>query len=79
MRYSVVVAVLLVVVFSVLFTQGQELNLPEREALANLAAHILKLVRSSPEVGAGLPHKRNSEIINSLLGLNRLINDAGRR
>ncbi|XP_045114067.1 pigment-dispersing hormone 2 peptides-like [Portunus trituberculatus] len=79
MRSGALVAMVLVVVCVALVTQGQELNVPEREAVATLAAHILKVVHAPPEVVGSLPHKRNSEIINSLLGLSRLMNEAGRR
>ncbi|KAK8383064.1 hypothetical protein O3P69_011527 [Scylla paramamosain] len=88
MRSGAIVAVLLVVVCAAFFTKGQELNVPEREcalrptptqAVATLAAHILKVVHAPPEVVGNLPHKRNSEIINSLLGISRLMNEAGRR
>ncbi|XP_063883961.1 pigment-dispersing hormone 2 peptides-like [Scylla paramamosain] len=79
MRSGAIVAVLLVVVCAAFFTKGQELNVPEREAVATLAAHILKVVHAPPEVVGSLPHKRNSEIINSLLGISRLMNEAGRR
>ena len=49
------------------------------QAVATLAAHILKVVRAPLEGAGDLPHKRNSELINSLLGLSRLMNEAGRR
>ncbi|KAK8383079.1 hypothetical protein O3P69_011534 [Scylla paramamosain] len=80
MRSSVFVAVLVLVVLAALLTQGQELHVPEREgAVATLAARILKVVHGPQEAAAGLPHKRNSELINSLLGLSPLMNEAGRR
>nr|Q23756.1 RecName: Full=Pigment-dispersing hormone 2 peptides; Contains: RecName: Full=PDH precursor-related peptide 2; Contains: RecName: Full=Pigment-dispersing hormone 2; Short=PDH 2; Flags: Precursor [Callinectes sapidus]AAA67053.1 pigment-dispersing hormone II [Callinectes sapidus] len=78
MRSGVFVAVLVVVVFALL-TQGQELHVPEREAVANLAARILKIVHAPHDAAAGVPHKRNSELINSLLGISALMNEAGRR
>ncbi|KAK8382891.1 hypothetical protein O3P69_011448 [Scylla paramamosain] len=88
MRSCVFVAVLVLVVLAALLTQGQELHVPEREvtlhptptqAVATLAARILKVVHAPQEAAAGLPHKRNSELINSLLGLSALMNEAGRR
>ncbi|XP_063883956.1 pigment-dispersing hormone 2 peptides-like [Scylla paramamosain] len=79
MRSGVFVAVLVLVVLAAFLTQGQELHVPEREAVATLAARILKVVHGPQEAAAGLPHKRNSELINSLLGLSPLMNEAGRR
>ncbi|KAK8383065.1 hypothetical protein O3P69_011528 [Scylla paramamosain] len=49
------------------------------QAVATLAARILKVIHAPQEAAAGLPHKRNSELINSLLGLSPLMNEAGRR
>nr|QNJ59905.1 pigment dispersing hormone 2 precursor [Carcinus maenas] len=79
MRSCVFVAVLVLVVLADHVTQGQELNVPQREAVATLAAHILKVIHAPQEAAAGLPHKRNSELINSLLGLSRMMTQAGRR
>ncbi|KAK8382768.1 hypothetical protein O3P69_011364 [Scylla paramamosain] len=86
MRSGVFVAVLVLVVLAALLTQGQELHVPElyspphaTQAVATLAARILKVVHGPQEAAAGLPHKRNSELINSLLGLSPLMNEAGRR
>ncbi|XP_045114069.1 pigment-dispersing hormone 2 peptides-like [Portunus trituberculatus] len=79
MRSCVFVAVLVLVVIAALLTQGQELHVPEREAVATLAARILKVVHAPQDAAAGFPHKRNSELINSLLGISALMNEAGRR
>ncbi|XP_045114090.1 pigment-dispersing hormone 2 peptides-like [Portunus trituberculatus] len=79
MRSCVFVAVLVLVVFAALLSQGQELHVPEREAVATLAARILKVVYGPQDTAAGVPHKRNSELINSLLGISALMNEAGRR
>nr|ABV68726.1 prepro-beta-pigment dispersing hormone IIa [Cancer productus] len=79
MRTGMVMTVVVVVVLAAVLTQGQEVNVSEREAVATLAAHILKVVCAPLEGAGGLPHKRNSELINSLLGLSRLMNEAGRR
>lgn len=49
------------------------------QAVATLAAHIWKVARASQGTTVGLPHKRNSELINSLLGINKMMNEAGRR
>ncbi|XP_045114194.1 pigment-dispersing hormone 2 peptides-like [Portunus trituberculatus] len=79
MRSGVFVAVLVLVALAALLTKGQELHVPEREAVAALAARILKVVHAPQDAAAGLPHKRNSELINSLLGISALMNEAGRR
>ncbi|XP_045114190.1 pigment-dispersing hormone 2 peptides-like [Portunus trituberculatus] len=79
MRSGVFMAVLVLVVLAALLTQGQQLHVPEREAVATLAARILKVVHAQQDAAAGLPHKRNSELINSLLGISALMNEAGRR
>ncbi|ROT62689.1 Pigment-dispersing hormone type 2 [Penaeus vannamei] len=50
----------------------------EREVVAELAAQILRVAQGPSAFVAG-PHKRNSELINSLLGLPKVMNDAGRR
>ncbi|MPC26797.1 Pigment-dispersing hormone 2 peptide [Portunus trituberculatus] len=49
------------------------------QAVATLAARILKVVHAPQDAAAGFPHKRNSELINSLLGISALMNEAGRR
>lgn len=49
------------------------------QAVASMAGQILKLVHVAPGAAPGLHHKRNSEIINSLLGISKLMNEAGRR
>ncbi|XP_045113835.1 pigment-dispersing hormone 2 peptides-like [Portunus trituberculatus] len=77
MRSGVFVAVLVLVVLTALLTQGQELQSPN--AVATLAARILKVVHAPQDAAASLPHKRNSELINSLLGISALMNEAGRR
>ncbi|KAK8382938.1 hypothetical protein O3P69_011474 [Scylla paramamosain] len=88
MRSCVFVAVLVLVVLAAFLTEGQELHVPEREctlrptptqAVATLAARILKVVHAPQQAATGLPHKRNSELINSLLGLSALMNEAGKR
>lgn len=49
------------------------------QAVANLAAHIWKVALASPGTASNPAHKRNSELINSLLGINKFMNEAGRR
>nr|Q23755.1 RecName: Full=Pigment-dispersing hormone 1 peptides; Contains: RecName: Full=PDH precursor-related peptide 1; Contains: RecName: Full=Pigment-dispersing hormone 1; Short=PDH 1; Flags: Precursor [Callinectes sapidus]AAA67052.1 pigment-dispersing hormone I [Callinectes sapidus]UQI50356.1 pigment-dispersing hormone 1 [Callinectes toxotes] len=78
MRSSVIVAVLVVVALAALLTQGQELKYQEREMVAELAQQIYR-VAQAPWAAAVGPHKRNSELINSILGLPKVMNDAGRR
>ncbi|XP_069984569.1 pigment-dispersing hormone type 1-like [Penaeus vannamei] len=50
----------------------------EREVVSELAAQILRVAQGPSAFAAG-PHKRNSELINSLLGLPKVMNDAGKR
>ncbi|XP_069984570.1 pigment-dispersing hormone type 1-like [Penaeus vannamei] len=78
--YKAVVAVLVVaVVMSFQQTaSGDTLNHFEREIVSELAAQILRVAQGPSAFAAG-PHKRNSELINSLLGLPKVMNDAGRR
>ncbi|XP_050707438.1 pigment-dispersing hormone 2 peptides-like [Eriocheir sinensis] len=82
MRTAVVFAAVVMVTLVAFLTQGitaQEFSIPDREAVATLAAHIWKVARASQGTTVGLPHKRNSELINSLLGINKMMNEAGRR
>ncbi|ROT62686.1 pigment dispersing hormone related peptide precursor 79 - penaeid shrimp (Penaeus sp.) [Penaeus vannamei] len=48
------------------------------QVVFELAAQILRVAQGPSAFVAG-PHKRNSELINSLLGLPKVMNDAGRR
>ena len=51
------------------------------QAVAELAARLLRAARMSPfGYMGGVPNyvKRNSEIINSILGLPKVMNDAGK-
>nr|QBX89065.1 pigment dispersing hormone 2 [Nephrops norvegicus] len=79
MRNSVAVALLMLVVMTAVLTQAQELKYPEREVVAELAAQILRVIQGPWGPMAAGPHKRNSELINSILGLPKVMNDAGRR
>ncbi|XP_050711448.1 pigment-dispersing hormone 1 peptides-like isoform X5 [Eriocheir sinensis] len=81
MRKSMFMAVLMVVAIAALFTQGtqgQELKYQERETIAELARQIYRVVKG-PWAAGVVSHKRNSELINSILGLPKVMNDAGRR
>ncbi|ROT83930.1 pigment-dispersing hormone type 1 [Penaeus indicus] len=79
MRSAVVVALLVMVAMSLQLTAAQEdLKYFEREVVAELAAQILRVAQGPSAFVAG-PHKRNSELINSLLGIPKVMNDAGRR
>ncbi|XP_076042154.1 pigment-dispersing factor [Oratosquilla oratoria] len=78
MRCFVVLATLLVLLATA-FTQSEAqegFKYSDREVIADLAAQILRITRVP---AFALPHKRNSELINSLLGLPKVMNDAGRR
>nr|P37085.1 RecName: Full=Pigment-dispersing hormone A peptides; Contains: RecName: Full=PDH precursor-related peptide; Short=PRPP; Contains: RecName: Full=Pigment-dispersing hormone A; Short=PDH A; AltName: Full=Light-adapting distal retinal pigment hormone A; Short=DRPH A; Flags: Precursor [Faxonius limosus]AAB26385.1 pigment-dispersing hormone preprohormone [Faxonius limosus]prf//1912192A pigment-dispersing hormone [Faxonius limosus] len=76
MRSAMVVLVLVAMV--AVFTRAQELKYPEREVVAELAAQIYGWPGSLGTMAGG-PHKRNSELINSILGLPKVMNEAGRR
>ncbi|XP_027233263.1 pigment-dispersing hormone type 1-like [Penaeus vannamei] len=77
---GVAVIVLLVVMAVALQAATAERNMKyfERELVSELAAQILRVAQGPSAFAAG-PHKRNSELINSLLGLPKVMNDAGRR
>ncbi|XP_047481348.1 pigment-dispersing hormone type 1-like [Penaeus chinensis] len=78
--YRAVVAVLLVTVVMSLqqAASGETLKRFERELVSELAAQILRVAQGPSAFVAG-PHKRNSELINSLLGIPKVMTDAGRR
>ncbi|KAK3879349.1 hypothetical protein Pcinc_016066 [Petrolisthes cinctipes] len=74
-------ALLVLVAVSVVYVHGHDLTSPEKEAVTEVAAQLLR-VACAPLVSPVSPvhtTKRNSELINSLLGINRFMNDAGRR
>ncbi|XP_043234865.1 pigment-dispersing hormone type 1-like isoform X1 [Amphibalanus amphitrite] len=54
---------------------SDELDLATRQMIGELAGRILRLARPASALGA---QKRNSELINSLLGLPKIMNEAGR-
>ncbi|XP_069984567.1 pigment-dispersing hormone type 1-like [Penaeus vannamei] len=79
MHRAVFAALLVVVVMSLQQTaSGETLKHYEREVVSELAAQILRVAQGPSAFAAG-PHKRNSELINSLLGIPKVMNDAGRR
>ncbi|XP_027233270.1 pigment-dispersing hormone type 1-like [Penaeus vannamei] len=79
MRSAVVVALLVTSALCLQMTSAQEkLTCFEREVVSELAAQILRVAQGPSAFVAG-PHKRNSELINSLLGIPKVMNDAGRR
>ncbi|XP_047481339.1 pigment-dispersing hormone type 1-like [Penaeus chinensis] len=78
MRSAVVVVLLVAMAVSLQLTLADNLQYPEREVVSELAARIL-LVAQGPSAFVAGPHKRNSELINSLLGIPKVMNDAGRR
>ncbi|ROT62684.1 Pigment-dispersing hormone type 2 [Penaeus vannamei] len=78
-RCFVVLAFLALAAMSLQVATAQDdLKYFEREVVAELAAQILRVAQGPSAFVAG-PHKRNSELINSLLGLPKVMNDAGRR
>ncbi|XP_047481288.1 pigment-dispersing hormone type 1-like [Penaeus chinensis] len=78
MRSAVVVVLLVALAVCLQLTATESLNCSEREAVSELAAQILRVAQGPSAFVAGL-HKRNSELINSLLGIPKVMNDAGRR
>ncbi|XP_047481314.1 pigment-dispersing hormone type 1-like [Penaeus chinensis] len=78
MRSAVVVVLLVAMAVSLQLTLADNLQYPERELVSELAAQILRVAQGSSAFVAG-PHKRNSELINSLLGIPKVMNDAGKR
>ncbi|KAG7158874.1 pigment-dispersing hormone 1 peptides-like isoform X2 [Homarus americanus] len=79
MRTAVAVAILVLVAMTAVLIQAQELKYPEREVVADMAAQILRVALGPWGSVAAVPRKRNSELINSLLGIPKVMNDAGRR
>lgn len=76
MRTVLLFLVLLIIIYSCLL---QSYTIPLPQAATELAIQILQAVKGAhPGVAVG-PHKRNSELINSLLGLPKFMIDAGRR
>ncbi|XP_047481350.1 pigment-dispersing hormone type 1-like [Penaeus chinensis] len=67
-------------VTAVMVTEAQrEPTASKCQAATELAIQILQAVKGAhPGMAVG-PHKRNSELINSLLGLPKFMIDAGRR
>ncbi|XP_047481347.1 pigment-dispersing hormone type 1-like [Penaeus chinensis] len=78
MRSAVVVVLLVALAVSLQLTLADDLQYQEREVVSELAALILRVAQGPSAFVAG-PHKRNSELINSLLGIPKVMNDAGRR
>ncbi|XP_069936405.1 pigment-dispersing hormone 1 peptides-like [Cherax quadricarinatus] len=79
MHSSVMVVVLMVLVMATVFTQAQDLKYPERQVVTELAAQIMRVAQGPWSTSLDLPTKRNSGLINSLLGIPKVMNDAGRR
>nr|XP_027233272.1 pigment-dispersing hormone type 1-like [Penaeus vannamei] len=78
MRSTVVVILVVAMAVSLQLILAQNLQNPEREVVSELAAQILRVAQGPSAFAAG-PHKRNSELINSLLGLPKVMNDAGKK
>ncbi|XP_027233264.2 pigment-dispersing hormone type 1-like [Penaeus vannamei] len=78
MRSAVVVVLVVAMAVSLQLTLAQNSQVYEREVVSELAAQILRVAQGPSAFAAG-PHKRNSELINSLLGLPKVMNDAGRK
>ncbi|XP_047481334.1 pigment-dispersing hormone type 1-like [Penaeus chinensis] len=79
MRSAVAVVLVAVMTLSLQETEAERsLQYLERELVSELAAQILRVAQGPSAFVAG-PHKRNSELINSLLGIPKFMNDAGKR
>ncbi|XP_047481297.1 pigment-dispersing hormone type 1-like [Penaeus chinensis] len=80
MMRTVLVLAMLVMASTCLQVSGarEDVGYFERELVSELAAQILRVAQGPSAFVAG-PHKRNSELINSLLGIPKVMNDAGRR
>ncbi|XP_027233271.1 pigment-dispersing hormone type 1-like [Penaeus vannamei] len=78
MRSAVVVVLVVAMAVGLQLTAAESLKCSERELVSELAAQILRVAQGPSAFAAG-PHKRNSELINSLLGLPKVMNDAGRK
>nr|XP_027233264.1 pigment-dispersing hormone type 1-like [Penaeus vannamei] len=78
MRSAVVVVLVVAMAVGLQLTLAQNSQVYEREVVSELAAQILRVAQGPSAFVAG-PHKRNSELINSLLGIPKVMNDAGRR
>ncbi|XP_042876475.1 pigment-dispersing hormone type 1-like [Penaeus japonicus] len=75
---SIAVVVLLVVMALSLQGTVADSSLTFMSVVSELAAQILRVAQGPSAFVAG-PHKRNSELINSLLGIPKVMTDAGRR
>ncbi|XP_047481253.1 pigment-dispersing hormone type 1-like [Penaeus chinensis] len=73
------VVVMMVALTSAMSMPQGRLKYSDRELVAELAAQIVRVTGGPWSVLAAAPQKRNSELINSLLGLPKVMNDAGRR
>ncbi|XP_055331334.1 pigment-dispersing hormone peptides-like [Paramacrobiotus metropolitanus] len=55
-----------------------DLSTSQRQAIASLATYILKIASSNDYSDYLSTEKRNAEVLNSLIGLPRLLKDKGR-
>ncbi|GAU87584.1 hypothetical protein RvY_00410 [Ramazzottius varieornatus] len=60
-------------------SNGEDLSTQQRQTIATLASYILKIVSTSNDYSDFIStEKRNAEVLNSLIGLPRLLKDKGR-
>nr|D2IT41.1 RecName: Full=Pigment-dispersing hormone peptides; Contains: RecName: Full=PDH precursor-related peptide; Short=PPRP; Contains: RecName: Full=Pigment-dispersing hormone; Short=PDH; Flags: Precursor [Eurydice pulchra]ACX49752.1 prepro-pigment dispersing hormone [Eurydice pulchra] len=83
MRF-IILGVLFIAVASMILSNGvmaqsRDFSISEREIVASLAKQLLRVARMGYVPEGDLPRKRNAELINSLLGVPRVMSDAGRR
>ncbi|XP_066956160.1 pigment-dispersing hormone type 1-like [Macrobrachium rosenbergii] len=71
------VLVVMVAIVSCFAAAEQDLPAAERQEMAELAAQILRMTRGP--WSAAEAHKRNSGMINSILGIPRVMVEAGKR
>ncbi|XP_064104621.1 pigment-dispersing hormone type 1-like [Macrobrachium nipponense] len=76
-KFVAVCLALVVVVLSCYATAQEDLMIAERQVVAELAAQILRVAHGS--WNAVEAHKRNSGMINSILGIPRVMAEAGKK
>ncbi|XP_069984516.1 pigment-dispersing hormone type 2 [Penaeus vannamei] len=78
-RFTMLLFVVLAVTAVVVTEAQREPSASKCQAATELAIEILQAAKGAHTGVVVGPHKRNSELINSLLGLPKFMIDAGRR
>ncbi|XP_064104478.1 pigment-dispersing hormone type 1-like [Macrobrachium nipponense] len=76
-KFVAVCLALVVVVLSCFATAQEDVMTTERQVVAELAAQILRVAHGSWNTVEA--HKRNSGMINSILGIPRVMAEAGKK